>query len=241
MLLQGVRKLGMSDDMSDSAAPLEQAPPRPVAAKPKPKRKEPARAFWLRQMVTWHWISAAVSLVGLLLFAVTGITLNHAASIPAEPVTTEQTAQVPAPLLERLRAFPAETTQAAPDFVARWAEEALDASIAGRPTETTPEEVYVALPEPGGDGWLTIDRQTGEAVRERTTRGWVAWLNDLHKGRNTGPVWFWFIDVFAVACVVFAVTGFVLTWLHAWRRPLTWPLLGLGLAIPVLIALFFIH
>lgn len=199
------------------------------------------RSFWLKQLHQWHWISAAVSLIGLLLFAVTGVTLNHAADIPAEPVTVEQTATLPGPLLNRLTAFPEETTDPVPDAVARWASDALKARIAGRPTETTADEIYVALPEPGGDGWLTIDRATGEALRERTTRGWVAYLNDLHKGRDTGPVWYWFIDVFAVACVIFAVTGFALTWMHARQRPSTWPLLGLGLLIPVLIALLFIH
>ena len=152
-----------------------------------------------------------------------------------------RTATLPAPLLERLEAFPGETTDPVPAAVARWASGALNVQIAGRPTETTAGEIYVALPEPGGDGWLVIDRATGEALRERTTRGAVAWLNDLHKGRNTGPVWYWFIDVFAAACVVFAVTGFALTWMHARQRPSTWPLLGLGLLIPAVIALLFIH
>ncbi|PZO00133.1 MAG: hypothetical protein DCF29_17555 [Alphaproteobacteria bacterium] len=216
--------------MTDAAAP----------AKPKAALNA-KRSFWLKQLHQWHWISAAISLVGLFLFAVTGITLNHAAAIPATPVVTEQTATLPAPFVERLETFPEETTDPVPDAVARWASDALKVSIAGRPTETTPDEVYVALAEPGGDGWLTIDRATGEAVHERTTRGWVAYLNDLHKGRNTGAVWFWFIDVFAVACIVFAVTGFGLTWLHARQRPSTWPLLGLGLLIPVVIALIFIH
>jgi hypothetical protein len=211
------------------------APARP------PKALNASRSFWLKQLHQWHWISAALSLIGLLLFAVTGITLNHAAQIPAEPVTVEQTATLPAPLLDRLTAFPGETTDPVPAAVARWASEAFKVRIAGRPTETTADEIYVSLPEPGGDGWLTIDRATGEALRERTTRGWVAWLNDLHKGRNTGPVWYWFIDVFAAACVVFAVTGFALTWMHAHQRPSTWPLLGLGLLIPAVIALLFIH
>ncbi|MDY6924988.1 MAG: PepSY-associated TM helix domain-containing protein, partial [Pseudomonadota bacterium] len=134
------------------------------------------RSFWLKQLHQWHWISAALSLIGLLLFAVTGITLNHAAQIPAEPVTVEQTATLPAPLTERLAAFPEETTDPVPDAVARWASDAFKVAIAGRPTETTADEIYVALAEPGGDGWLTIDRATGEALRERTTRGWVAWL-----------------------------------------------------------------
>lgn len=220
--------------MTDAAAPAK-PPKAPKTA------LNTTRSFWLKQLHQWHWISAAVSLVGLLLFAVTGITLNHAAQIPAEPVTLEQTGALPAPLLARLSSFPAETTDPVPDAVARWAAETFEVQIARRPTETTPEEIYVALAEPGGDGWLTIDRATGEALRERTTRGWVAYINDLHKGRNTGVVWYWFIDVFAVACIVFAVTGFGLTWLHARQRPLTWPLLGLGLLIPVVIALLFIH
>ena len=213
-----------------------------AAPAPKPKKALNAtRSFWLKQLHQWHWISAAVSLIGLLLFAITGITLNHAASIPAEPVTVATSATLPAPLLERLSSFPEETTDPVPDAIARWAEDAFKVQIAGRPTETTVDEVYVALAEPGGDGWLTIDRATGGASRERTTRGPIAYLNDLHKGRNAGKVWFWFIDVFAAACIIFAVTGFALTWMHARQRPSTWPLLGLGLLIPVVIALLFIH
>jgi len=209
---------------------------------PKPKAAlNGARSFWLKQLHSWHWISAAVSLVGMILFAVTGITLNHAASIPGNPVTVEQTATLPAPLLQRLAGFPEETTDPVPDAVARWASQALKVEIAGKPTETTPEEVYVALAMPGGDGWVTIDRSNGETLHEKTTRGWIAYLNDLHKGRNAGSVWFWFIDVFAVACTLFALTGLGLMVLHAKGRPSTWPLAALGLLIPVVIALIFIH
>ena len=223
-----------------AVASLRFVPDASIASAERPTIKA-SRGFWLKQLHQWHWISAAVSLVGLMLFAVTGITLNHAAQIPAEPVVVEQTSVLPAPLTARLLAVPPETTAPVPDAVARWAVSALNVTIADRLTETTREEIYVALPEPGGDGWLTIDRQTGDVLHERTTRGWVAYLNDLHKGRNTGPVWYWFIDVFAVACIIFAVTGFALTWMHARKRPSTWPLLALGLLIPVVIALLFIH
>ncbi len=216
--------------------------PRPLtAAKPARPALSGARAFWLKQLHHWHWISAGVSLVGLILFAITGVTLNHAAQIPAEPVTVERTATLPAPLLARLAEMPQDTTVPVPPAVARWAADAFRAPINGRPTETTPGEVYVALPAPGGDGWLTIDRTTGEALHETTTRGWVAYLNDLHKGRNTGVVWYWFIDVFAAACIVFALTGLTLLWLHSRSRPSTWPVVGLGLLIPVVIVLLFIH
>ena len=103
------------------------------------------------------------------------------------------------------------------------------------------QEIYVSLPRPGGDAWLSIDLDTGEARYEITDRGWIAWLNDLHKGRHTGLAWSLFIDVFSVACVVFCITGLVLLQLLAGQRPSTWPLVGLGLVIPLLLAIFFIH
>jgi hypothetical protein len=218
------------------------SPPTPPAPAPASVRKvNAARTFWLKQLHSWHWISAGLSLACMILFAVTGITLNHAASIKAEPVVTDAQATVPAPLLAQVARMPEETTAPVPPAIARWAQTELKTTIAGKPTETTADEVYVALPMPGGDGWLTIDRATGEATREVSSQGWVAYVNDLHKGRNTGPVWFWFIDVFAAACIIFALTGLALLWLHSRSRRSTWPLVGLGLLIPVVIALIFIH
>ena len=63
---------------------------------------------------------------------------------------------------------------------------------------------------------------------EVTDRGWIAYLNDLHKGRHTGAAWSWFLDVFAVAAIVFCVSGLLLLQLHSKRRPATWPVVGLG-------------
>lgn len=222
--------------MTDAASPKPQAavkPPRPPQWKTRP--------FWLRQLRQWHWISAAISLIGLILFSVTGITLNRAALIGSEPVTTEQTAVLSAPARAALAGFGEETTDPVPTEVAAWAAAELDLKIAGKPTETTAAEVYVALPRPGGDGALTIDRASGEAVAEVTTHGWIAYLNDLHKGRNTGPVWAWFIDIFAVICIVSALTGLALLYLLATGRRWTWPLVGLGLLVPVILAIVFIH
>jgi hypothetical protein len=53
--------------------------------------------------------------------------------------------------------------------------------------------------------------------------------------------WSLFIDLFAIACIVFSVTGVLLLKLHAANRPATWPVVGLGLLIPVLLILLFIH
>ena len=50
-----------------------------------------------------------------------------------------------------------------------------------------------------------------------------------------------FIDIFAVACLVFCTTGLFLLQLHAGSRPTTWPMVGLGLVIPWILAILFIH
>jgi hypothetical protein len=76
---------------------------------------------------------------------------------------------------------------------------------------------------------------------ERTDRGVVSYLNDLHKGRNAGPLWGWFIDVFAVACVLFASTGLLLLKMHSGRRPGTWPYVALGVVVPVVVIILFVH
>jgi len=203
----------------------------------------PARAWWLKTLHRWHWISSAVALLGMLLFAATGLTLNHAARIEAHPVVVDRKAQLPAPLLAAQAASAGEKKHDAPlpAALADWVAGALRVDVHGRSAEWSPDEIYVAMPRPGGDAWVRIDRTSGEAEFEDTERGWVSTLNDLHKGRNAGTAWSWFIDAFAVACLVFTVTGLVILQMHAGNRPGTWPLVGLGVVVPVLLALLFIH
>jgi hypothetical protein len=202
------------------------------------------RAWWLKTLHQWHWVSASISLIGLLLFSITGITLNHAASIEASPQVSTQTRTLPAGMAAELAALArtaGDTAPAMPGNLVRWIADEFSVDVRGRETEWSADEVYVALPRPGGDAWLRIALPDGEVEHEVTTRGWISYLNDLHKGRHTGAAWSWFIDIFAVACLFFAVTGLLILKLHAGNRPATWPLVALGLALPLLLALLTIH
>ncbi|GMM92184.1 PepSY-associated TM helix domain-containing protein [Qipengyuania sp. MTN3-11] len=202
------------------------------------KRRALVSPFWRRQFHTWHWMSSAICLVGMILFAVTGITLNHAGSIEADPRTRTSEATLPPELLSELRADPRDHPQ---DAVKEWLEGEFDIELDGRLPEWTEAELYVPLPRAGGDGWIAVDLETGEAMFEDTDRGMIATLNDLHKGRDTGLAWSWFIDIFAGACVVFCVTGLLLLQLHARKRPSTWPIVGAGFAIPLFLVIFLVH
>ncbi len=199
------------------------------------------RAFWLKQLHQWHWISSAICLVGMLLFAATGFTLNHAGQINAKPTVEQRKGKLSAAALKLVAAGPQDGKGAASAAVTQALREAISVDVSGREAEWSEDEVYVALPRPGGDAFLTIDRASGDMEYEVTRRGAVSYLNDLHKGRNTGTVWAWFLDVFAGGCLVFCITGLFLLHFHAGARLLTWPLVGLGLVVPLLLALLFIH
>lgn len=199
------------------------------------------RAFWLKQLHQWHWISAALCLAGMLLFSVTGITLNHAAQIEGKPEVRSHEGVVPAALLAELQTAAKAEAEVLPPALDAWLDDALALGPGTHRPEWSDEEVYVSLPRPGGDAWVSIDLASGAVQGERTDRGWLAYANDLHKGRNTGTAWRWFIDVFALTCIVFTITGLLLLQLHARRRPGTWPLVGLGGVVMVVLALMFIH
>lgn len=195
--------------------------------------------FWRNQLRQWHWISSAVSLMGLLLFAVTGFTLNHAAQIEAQPKITKIEKQVPPATLAGLASVTANVPLTPVQATA--IRSAVGIDVRGATVDADDDGIYLTLSAPGADSTLEISRIDGHATYERTDRGLIAVLNDLHKGRHSGPVWAMFIDLIAIACVVFAVTGLGLLWLYARGRRVTWPLVALGLVLPFILFLLFVH
>jgi hypothetical protein len=218
------------------SSPLRQAAPARVVP-------GATRAVWLKRLHQWHWISSALCLLGILMFSVTGITLNHASQIEAKPSVTRRQATLPSPLATQLAEFGtahADAKAPLPAALAEWAGSAFGIEVRGIDAEWSADDAYLPLPRPGGDAWLRIGAD-GAAEYEITSRGAISWLNDLHKGRNTGAAWNWFIDLLGAACLVFSVTGFFIMKLHAANRPATWPVIGFGILLPVLLALLFIH
>ena len=208
----------------------------------------PQRAYWLKKLHEWHWISSAICLIGMLLFAVTGFTLNHAGQIESKPKVESRDAQLPPDLLEKLQQAQKQGVEAAdknavglPAEVDGWLAQQIKVSAKGFAVEWSEDEAYVPMPRPGGDAWLRVDLKEGSVEYEMTDRGWISYLNDLHKGRNTGGAWSLFIDVFAIGCLVFCITGLLILKMHAQRRPMTWPMVGLGLVLPALLVLLLVH
>ncbi|OXR50163.1 hypothetical protein PuT2_05220 [Pusillimonas sp. T2] len=222
-----------------------------AVARSKPRSKN----TWMKTMHQWHWVSAAISLAGLILFSITGVTLNNTSLFEGNAETTQRQLALPNDIHVNIQSWAntvangdaseSKTQRASPPVLPanleNWLDQALGIRIAGRPAEVSADEVYVSLPEPGGDAWLAIDLASGELEYERIHRGAIAYLNDLHKGRHSGVAWRWFIDILAVACLVFAITGLVLLKIHGKNRPMTWPITSAGVVIPALLMLLLVH
>src|SRR6476620_9889903 len=119
------------------------------------------RAYWLKTLHEWHWVSSALCLIGLLLFGITGFTLNHAASIEARPKVTSRTATVDDTLRTALlKELPAAKTRKGkaelPAQLQAWIQAQWAVDTAGREAEWTDDEIYLSLPRPGGDAWLRL-------------------------------------------------------------------------------------
>jgi hypothetical protein len=156
----------------------------------------------------WLHIYGSMLSFGLVFFfAVTGLTLNHpqwfekhqrtrtiAGAVDAALTHTPTDADVnKLGIVEQLRSANG-ITGALSDF-----------RIDDRECELT-------FKGPGYSADVFIDRATGHYEVTERRMGLGALMNDLHKGRDTGAIWRWFIDVSAVMLVFVSLTGLVLIW-----------------------------
>lgn len=197
------------------------------------------RAFWSRQLRQWHWISSAVCLVLMLLFAATGITLNHADLFEnkGEPLVRE--IPLPGALQQRLSQLAPQSV--VPEPVAAEIRRLTGADVTAQKADNQYGEIVFDLAAPGKDRVLTVDLNAATMTYEVTDRGAVALFNDLHKGRHAGGAWKLLIDLSAAFFLIFALTGFGLLWLHARARVSTWPLTALGVVAPLVVFLLLVH
>ncbi|MFG0264817.1 MAG: PepSY-associated TM helix domain-containing protein, partial [Rhodopirellula sp. JB055] len=74
----------------------------------------------LRMVVLWHWTSSAVCLIGMLGFAITGITLNHASQIETEPQRDSVIDDLPPEFVSLLANSTEEESASLPPELAEW-------------------------------------------------------------------------------------------------------------------------
>jgi len=200
------------------------------------------RATWMRWLTKWHWVSSALSLFCMLFFALSGITLNNAEYLESTTTAVVQhTGVLPKAVLDELNAQPDADGVVLPESLNAWLRANWRLAIYPKLTERNPDEIFIDLKRPGVDASLSVDRKSGAIQYQAEDHGWVAYFNDLHKGKNAGRVWSWFITLFGVGCVIFSVTGLLILQLHARARWTVWPVTVFGLLLPLLLILLHVR
>lgn len=204
-----------------------------MAEPPAPRPSRALRLVIARELRRWHWIASALCLALLLMFAATGLTLNHAGTFEPEPRVTQARAAAPTEVQKALAAGPSGGEAPLPPQARAWLDKQFKVRTGDAAATWSADAVELVQQRPGGQTTVVIDRPGGAALVETEARGLIAAANDLHTGRYSPRAWNLLIDVFAIACLVFAGTGLGLLLTNARARPVTWPLILAGVVIPL--------
>jgi len=146
-----------------------------------------------------------VSFTILLFFALTGITLNHQAALTGETKPHRYTGTLDTQWLKA----PQNPDAKKNDIIAALrSRHGVKADLSDFRVDD--DQVQVSFKGPGyaADGF--IERATGKYELMETRLGFIAVVNDLHKGRDTGKAWSGIIDASALLMTLVSLTGLVL-------------------------------
>lgn len=178
-----------------------------------------------------HIYLTMLGLLVMLLFAITGFTLNHEGWFRAAiPVSTEAETQVPSELVARRDAL----------HLVEHLRQAFQVRGAMTSYAEMDDEIAVSFRAPGETVEISLDKASAKAKAHRENYNLTAVFNNLHRGRYTGPAWSWIIDLSALLVVLACATGFVLWLALPKRRRLGIAFLVLGTFATMAVAYFFV-
>lgn len=181
---------------------------------PRPRQKT---SEWKRRTaIVGRWLHIYLSMVSfaiLLFFAVTGITLNHQDSFSGAARTSQFRGKV-----EQKWVKTADPKDVAKLEIVEFLRRKHNVRSALSDFRIDDSQCAVSFKGPGYSADAFIERDTGNYELTETRQGFVAVINDLHKGRDTGVAWAAIIDVSAGLMVLVSLTGLVLIFFLQRRR-----------------------
>ena len=162
-----------------------------------------------------HLYLSMISFAVVLFFAATGLTLNHADWFASQQKTILHHGTAPKAMLGTAGA----QGDAGVDklgLVEMLRAQGIHGAVDD--VRVDDSQIEISFKAPGYSADAFIDRDSGKYDLTETVNGFVAVMNDLHKGRDTGKAWSWVIDVSAGLLVLVSLTGLVLIWFMHKRR-----------------------
>jgi uncharacterized protein len=197
----------------------------------------------LRRIVagTARWLHLYLSMVSfaiVLFFAVTGITLNHQEWFSDQQKTTVHHGIAQAKMLGNRAAQGDAANVDKLGLVEMLRAQGIHGAVSD--VRVDDSQIEISLKAPGYSADAFIDRDSGKYDLTETYNGFVAVINDLHKGRDSGRVWSMFIDVSAVLLTLVSATGLLLIWFIHKRRTTGILLAVLGAVLCVVLYRLFV-
>lgn len=205
------------DGMPDRPPTIGDGPPDPPPA-PAPDARKPVgrtpSAATRRTHKVARWLHVYASMLALLIvlfFGVTGLTLNHPDWTFGGATTTET--------VDGTFPFPASTDgNVAWLPIAEYVRTTHDVKGSVANFEAADGQGSIAFTNPGYAATLLFDTTSGDYELTVEQQGFLAVMNDLHKGRDAGSSWRWTIDVAAVFLVAISLTGLLMQLVLRKRR-----------------------
>jgi hypothetical protein len=175
------------------------APVKKKDAGKKTKKKVAKVSRWL------HIYLSMVSFAIVLFFSVTGLTLNHADFFAGKAITTKDTGTLTLAWVNVK-----DTNLVAKLSIAEFFRNKYRVKGAVSDFRIDDSQISISYRGPGYEGDAYITRETGGYELSQTRGSFIALMNDLHKGRDTGTAWSWVIDVSAIFLVLISLSGLIL-------------------------------
>lgn len=178
-----------------------------MSSSPRPSDTPRARPLRLKIASWLRWLHIYLSMFSLLLvlfFSATGLTLNHPdwfGQGEARPRETEGKVNTKWLASEE----PAGTKVARLEVVEALRKQGARGALDEFRVDET--ECLVSFKAPGYSSDTYITRRDGTYRMTTLEEGAVAFVNDLHKGRHAGRAWSWLIDFSAGFLVIISLTG----------------------------------
>ncbi|MFT5591816.1 MAG: hypothetical protein ACI8SR_000171 [Oceanicoccus sp.] len=198
----------------------------------KKQKKGLKKTFKLSRSIHIYLSSALFAL--MLFFSFTGFTLNHAQWFSSSSAESVFAADLPV-------SFEFDFDSPKVDAITQYLkqEHGLDHV---RSVDLDPIEQLINLDYslPNGYAFVSLYLAESRIEVEYTLGSGIGLLNDLHKGRHSGEVWSWVIDLSAWLFCFFSITGFILIFQNKkYRRDALLASLA-GMVTPVVVFIFWI-
>lgn len=173
----------------------------------KARRNVSAISRWL------HIYLSMGSFFILFFFAITGITLNHTEWFENQQKTTNLKGK-----LDSTWVAATDTNAIKKLEIVEWIRNKHHVTGAISEFVIDEDQCTISFNGPGYTADVFVERASGAYELSETRTGLFGVLNDLHKGRDSGKVWKWVIDISAVLMVLVSFTGLMMLWFLKKKR-----------------------